>query len=338
MNAPNPAAYLLCEYNPTTQQYVPFAEELPDLNHLSINFDGVPSPIIKNLSDGSQMRVFEALPSATDFNEDRVIVRIMDFANEVSPHAYMAALAMADVFGYKVLILPQNDITLQGVEKQRVRSGDLSPLANKWAETIECTAEHAEAVSLFGYSLGAQAVMATSSVLNATMKRNDIVVAAEPPNTLERTSLRLLTVFLQATNPQLAQAMSNSNWRPYMELTGVGATGDVTGYITKGGLKFIWTALCGTNRAIIGAMCHYTFSRDCELALRVIPENGRIIVAREHYSPITFTCPLETLAKHHHNVHTLSIAPKTPRDSVGHAVGNDPRVPIALLQKAHKLL
>lgn len=337
MNAPNPAAYRLHEYNPNTQQYVPFSEGLPDLNHLSVTFDGIPSPKIKNLADGTQMRVFEAWPTAAAFNKERVIVRIMDFANEVSPHAYMAAQAMAEVFGYRVLILPQNDITLKGYEKQRVRSGDISPLATRWAEVIEYSTNDTQAVSCFGYSLGAQAVMATSRYLNQA-RNNDIVVAAEPPNTIARTSRQLLKAFSQATNPQLAQAMSNSGWRPYMELTGVGKSGEITDYITKGGLEFIWTALRGANPAIIRAMCKDTFSSDSERAIAVMPENGRIVVAREHYSPITFTCPLETLAADHDNVHAVSIAPKTPRDSVGHAVGNDPRVPIAVVQYAHNLL
>lgn len=305
------------------------------------DFYQLPDPTVVDLSDGSQMRAYEVLPQG-DYDETRQIVRIMDFANGIAPHSYAAALAVAELLRHPVYVVPQNEITLSRSERQFVKYGDLSPLANKWAEGLEALIAKDHDITLYGYSFGAQAAVNVSKAINEHgVKQNDRLVVVEPPNAIERSKVQLLRAFSAAGNPQWAEATRQSNWQALIDLVGV-SEADISEYMKADIAKFAHRALNLSNMAIIGAMQQASLAEDLRAAGVYLPGNGSVVVARVVGSRMVPGFGLEdtinyarpTYERLGRSLVGYVIESGPDAQPTGHAVGNNPLVPASVIARA----
>lgn len=289
-------------------------------------------PTVLDLKDGSQMRAYQVLPKG-EHDESHTVVRVMDFANGIAPHSYAAAIAIAELLGVRVIVLPQSDIQLSRRERQFVRYGDLTPLHTKQAEGLEQMVADEENLTLLGVSFGAQAVVGLSKAINENgVKRNDRVVAIEPPNTVRRSKRQLLRDFSVAGNPQWAQATRQSGWQALIDVVGV-ADSDSSDYMKQDNVRFMRRALQLTNIAILGAMQQDSFAEDLRAAGFYLPADGRVLIAKERHSAMVPGFSLEDAYDYAVKSYQLGkklgaacIESADSEQSVGHAVGNNPLV------------
>jgi len=328
------------DYYPATGIYAP-PTEISD-EHTSAKLDeigigsllNVPHPTVVDLSDGSQIRLYNVTPRG-DYDESRTIVYVPEFAGGMVPHRYAAALAIAEVLGYGVIVAPHNELSTTRQERAQLRAGNVGFIAARQAEALDKVLPVGQDTTIYGYSFGAQ----IAPDLSGEVSRHGVLdhkklALLEPPNTIERNKYQLLRDFMASGTEQWLQATRDSGWQALNELVD-------SNYVHDDAQRFMRQARNLASLAMIGAMQRDTFTQDLANACVALPPEYRVVVAQEAASTMVSSFALPDTIDYLNNGWPQSstqrelvvISSTNPETSVGHAIGNNPMIPISLLRK-----
>ena len=293
-----------------------------------------PSPTVVDLSDGSQIRLYNVTPKG-DYDESRTIVYVPEFAGGMVPHRYAAALAIAAALGYGVIVVPHSGLSITKQDRAQLRAGNVRPLASQLAEALDSVLPDGQDTTLYGYSFGAQIAPVVSQELSRYgVVKHDKLALLEPPNTIERNKYQLLRDFMASGTEQWLQATRDSGWQALNELVD-------SNYVHDDAQRFMRQARNLASLAMIGAMQRDTFTQDLANACFALPPEYRVVVAQEAASTMVSSFALPDTIDYLNNGWPQSstqrelvvISSTNPETSVGHAIGNNPMIPISLLRK-----
>ena len=329
----------LQDYYPATGIYAP-PTEISD-EHTSAKLDeipmgtllNVPHPTVVDLSDGSQIRLYNVTPRG-DYDESRTIVYVPEFAAGMVPHRDAAALAIAEVLGCRVIVAPHNELSTTRQERAQLRAGNVGFIAARLAEALAKVLPVGQDTTIYGYSFGAQ----IAPDLSGEVSRHGVLdhkklALLEPPNTVERSMYQLLKDFSKAGTEQWLQATRDSRWQALIELV------DST-YVHEDAGRFIRQARSLASLAMIGAMKRGTFAADLLAAHQALPPDARTTLGYVENSamvaPFGLEDALDAVQASSNNPDAIRLVRFTSGSEakgVGHAGGNNPLVAISLLEK-----